>query len=110
VCAGLGQKKSAAEATLFKKESRRLTLVHWFVRYSQFLTTFTTTCRQNATTVFSCHTAAEAMLVSSFSYRWLKRSFHVESLFVMFLGLQRYRFFYNFKLFRQNSLKKEALA
>lgn len=55
---------------------KRLTLVETLVRYSQFLTPFTTTSCQYFTTVLRCHTAAESVLVLSFSYRRLKRSFH----------------------------------
>ena len=62
------------------------------VRNSQFLTTFSTTLRQYATTVFAAHAATESMLVRSFSLRWLKSPFHYTiflSLFYQFYGAKR---------------------
>lgn len=58
-----------------------LTLVETFVRNCQFLTSFAATCSQYFTSVLSCHAATESVLVSSLSYRRLKRSFHDLSLY-----------------------------
>jgi hypothetical protein len=61
---------------LKEKSPEVLTLVASFVGNCQFFAAFTTTRSQNFATVLRCHAAAESVLVLSFSYGWLKRSFH----------------------------------
>ena len=47
-----------------------------FVRNSQFLTSFSTTCSQYSATVSGSHSFAESVFVSSLSVRGLECSFH----------------------------------
>jgi hypothetical protein len=65
-----------------------------FVRNGQFLTTMCAARSQHATTIGRGHSFAETMFVFAFSVRWLKRSFHLYTGFIVSnnsenFGLQR---------------------
>ena len=48
----------------------------FFVRNSQFLTTFSSSASKYSSTVSGFHSGSETMLISSFSLRRLECSFH----------------------------------
>ena len=56
-----------------------------FVRNSQFLSTFSTTCCQYSTAVCSSHSLTETMFVLSLSVRGLECSFHLCILFYVII-------------------------
>lgn len=60
--------KKAPNLGAFQYCNSKLTLRHFLIRNSQFLSTLTTTSSQYASTVFSSHSASETVLVSSLSY------------------------------------------
>lgn len=113
------KKKSAqnVEPTSMFSVSRRmnheLTFVHTFVRNSQFFSSFATTSRQNTSTIFSRHSASETVLVSSFAYRRLKRSFHdivFLNLYCLKIGWQRYVYFTKYKASTEKCLNNPTVS
>ena len=69
-----------------------------FVRNSEFLAAFGTTCSQYSATVCGSHSLTESVLVSSLSVRGLECSFHFSYILFMLLsgfGLQNYGLFLN---------------
>jgi hypothetical protein len=52
-----------------------LFLMPWFRRDSQFVTAFSSSASENFSTVSRSHPVHKTVLVPSFSFRWLKRSF-----------------------------------
>ena len=68
-----------------------------FVRYRQFLAAFSAASSQYAATVSGHHSFTETVLVTSFTLRWLKCSFHLFSSFgpsrAVLLSRNTYLFF-----------------
>ena len=54
---------------------KTLFFVSWFARYSQFMSSFSSSTRQNFSSICRSHSVHKSVLISSFSFRWLKRSF-----------------------------------
>ena len=52
-----------------------LFFVSWFARNSQFMSSFSSSSSKNFSSIRSLHSVHESVLISSFSFRWLKRSF-----------------------------------
>ena len=51
-----------------------LFFVSWFRGYSQFVTAFRSSTRKNFSSIRRSHSVHKSVLISSFSFRWLKRS------------------------------------
>ena len=52
-----------------------LFFVSWFARNSQFMSSFSSSTRKNFSSISRSHSVHKSVLISSFSFRWLKRSF-----------------------------------
>lgn len=88
----------------------RLSLFAVLIRNGQFFTTMSTARSQDAATIWSGHSLAEAVFVFSLTIRRLKRSFHYLLRFnfnqknVLFFELQRYDIFLTCAIKMQNFL------
>lgn len=54
---------------------KTLFFVSWFARNSQFMSSFSSSTRKNFSSISRSHSVHKSVLISSFSFRWLKRSF-----------------------------------
>jgi hypothetical protein len=52
-----------------------LFFVSWFARNSQFMSSFSSSSSKNFSSIRRSHSVHKSVLISSFSFRWLKRSF-----------------------------------
>lgn len=52
-----------------------LFFVSWFARNSQFMSSFSSSSCKNFSSIRRSHSVHKSVLISSFSFRWLKRSF-----------------------------------
>ncbi len=52
-----------------------LFFVSWFTRNSQFMSSFSSSTRKNFSSIRRLHSVHKSVFISSFSFRWLKRSF-----------------------------------
>ena len=52
-----------------------LFFVSWLARNSQFMSSFSSSTRKNFSSISRSHSVHKSVLISSFSFRWLKRSF-----------------------------------
>ena len=54
---------------------KTLFFMSWFARYSQLVSSFGSTTSQDFSSISRSHSVHKSVLISSFSFRWLKRSF-----------------------------------
>lgn len=85
-------------------------LSSYFVRNRESFSSFCSSTGKNFSSVCSRHSFTEPVLISSFSYRWLKCPFHrsifLILFFAVFLEVQRYLFFNMQQTYSKNILEK----